>query len=456
MPDPDALLTVAQMRAAEGALIASGSSVEALMELAGRGAAEWVWRVAGRQRVTVLCGPGNNGGDGYVIAQSLRERGGDVVVIAAGEPHGAAAMSARQAYTGEVLGAGADAHGEVFVDCLFGTGLSRAVSGEHVALLDKLARSHRLSIAVDVPSGVDADSGALLAPTLPSYDLTIALGAWKFAHMLMPSAALMGSLHLVDIGVDAPGEAAHVLAAPSLTAPAADAHKYRRGLAMVVGGAMPGAASLAAEACLRAGAGYVRLSAPQPAPASHAIVQSREPDFDKAKAVLIGPGLGRDDAALALLETALQAGVPTVADADALWLLAERKMPGLRAPTILTPHEGEFIRLFGEAKGSKVDRACTAATSSGSVIVYKGPDTVIAAPDGQVAVARRASTWLSTAGTGDVLAGLCASRLAVGGDPFRAACEAVWLHAEAARLAGPAFAADDLVRFIPQAMADRL
>jgi hydroxyethylthiazole kinase-like uncharacterized protein yjeF len=453
MPNPDAILSVAQMRAAEDALIAAGSSVADLMDLAGRGAAEWVWRVAGRQRVTVLCGPGNNGGDGYVIAQSLIVRGADVAVVATGEPRGEAALAARRAFTGEVLGSDVKRQGGVFVDALFGVGLSRSLSGEHAALLTRLADAHQHRIAIDVPSGVDADSGTLLSPALPSYDLTIALGAWKFAHLLMPSAARMGSLQRVPIGIDPQKGAAGRLARPAVHPPAADSHKYQRGLVMVVGGAMPGAASLAAEACLRAGAGYVRLSAAQPARASHAIVQSREPNFAKARAVLVGPGLGRDDPAKALLATALNSGAPTVADADALWLLGEQGRAALPALAIMTPHEGEFTRLFGEAPGNKVDRARVAAAQSGSVIVYKGPDTVIAAPDGQVAVAPRASTWLSTAGSGDVLAGLCASRLAVTGDPFRAACEAVWLHGEAAGLAGPAFATDDLILHIPLAMA---
>jgi len=453
MPNPDQILTVAQMRAAEDQLIGAGSSVAALMDRAGRGAAEWVWRVAARQRVTVLCGPGNNGGDGYVIARALQERGGDVVVVAAAEPRGEAAKAARVAFADEVLGPDADLHGAVFVDCLFGSGLSRPLADAHVVLLDRLARAHAQRIAIDLPSGVDADSGGLLASALPDYDLTLALGAWKVAHGLMPSVAKMGSLQLVEIGISAQVNVAQRLRRPTLAAPGASAHKYTRGLVSVVAGAMPGAAALASEAVLRAGAGYVRLSSAQPARASHAIVQSRELDFAKAKAVLIGPGLGRDAAAGERLRTALDSRVPVVADADALWLLAEEGSGPSATPAIITPHEGEFTHLFPGSTGSKVDRARAAAASIGSVVVYKGPDTVIAAPDGRVAISGRASTWLSTAGTGDVLAGLCASRLAAIGDPFTAACEAVWLHGEAARLSGPAFAADDLVDHIPLALA---
>jgi hydroxyethylthiazole kinase-like uncharacterized protein yjeF len=452
MPDPDQVLTAAQMRAAEEALIEAGSSVAALMDVVGRGAADWVWRLAGRQRVTVLCGPGNNGGDGYVIAQALRERGGDALVVAAYAPKTDAARQARDMFTGEVLDRAADARGEVFVDCLFGSGLTRALHAEDAALVVRLAAAHRISVAIDLPSGVETDSGAVLSEALPDYALTLALGAWKPAHYLMPAAAAMGALHRVEIGVAAVPGAARVLTRPALRAPSAEAHKYRRGLVQVVGGAMPGAASLAAEAALRAGAGYIRLSSDAPARASHAIVQSREPAFEKAKAVLVGPGLGRDAAAWERLSQALAANVPVVADADALWLLGE-KAAEVPPPAIVTPHQGEFDRMFGAGEGSKLDRARAAAARSGSVVVYKGPDTVIAAPDGRAILAPRASTWLSTAGTGDVLAGLCAARLAVIGDPFTAACEAVWLHGEAARLAGAAFAADDLVPQVPSALA---
>ncbi|MEO6042127.1 MAG: ADP/ATP-dependent (S)-NAD(P)H-hydrate dehydratase, partial [Croceibacterium sp.] len=206
----------------------------------------------------------------------------------------------------------------------------------------------------------------------------------------------------------------------------------------------------------RGGAGYVRLLTDDgDAPLSHAIVRRNGLDFGRAKAVLVGPGLGRDDGARTRLTAALESGVAVVADADALGLLADRKS-GLPLPAITTPHAGEFAHLFGDSPGNKIDRTRSAAAGSGSVVVHKGPDTVIAAPDGRVAVAPAASAWLSTAGTGDVLAGLCAARLAVTGDPFGAACEAVWLHGEAARLAGQAFIADDLIARIPAALAQCL
>jgi ADP-dependent NAD(P)H-hydrate dehydratase / NAD(P)H-hydrate epimerase len=218
----DQILSVAQMRAAEDALIAAGTSVDALMQIAGRGAAEWVWRISGGRSVTVLTGPGNNGGDGWVIAEAIRERGGDVAVIAAAEPATAAAKLARSLYRGEVRDAGAKLHGEVLVDCLFGSGLTRPLSAEHTALLSRLAAAHDKRVAIDLPSGVDSDLGQPLNLGLPGYDLTVALGAWKFAHFLMPAAAGMGALRLVEIGVPAVAGAAEAIVQPRFAAPGAD------------------------------------------------------------------------------------------------------------------------------------------------------------------------------------------------------------------------------------------
>ena len=465
--NPDQILDVRQMRAAEEALIASGTSVDELMQRAGRGAADYVWRIAGHRRVTVLCGPGNNGGDGYVIAEAIRERGGRVSVIAASEPKTDAARHARSLYQGEVLGPQAephapDLHGEVFVDCLFGSGLARPLSDEHAALLTRLAAAHRHTIAVDVPSGVDADQGTALNPGLPQFELTISLGAWKFAHFLMPASAKMGALRLVGIDVEAVAGAAQVIGRPRLVAPAPDAHKYRRGLLGVVGGAMPGAALLACEAAQGAGAGYVKLlgagavAAPadlvaDTAPLSEALTDRRW------AALLVGPGLGRHAESLERLVTVLANQIPAVLDADALVLLTPRLLAERTAARIATPHEGELKALETAfdcgGSGAKPARAAALAQASGMVVVAKGPDTVIAAPDGRLACAPRASSWLSVAGTGDVLAGTIASRLAAGADPFAAACEGVWLHGEAARLCGPAFRAGQLAKAVLPAFA---
>ena len=462
MRSPDQVLTIAQMRAAEDAAIARGVSVDELMLRAGRGAAEWVWRMAAGRSVTVLCGPGNNGGDGYVIAETLRERGMAVSVVAPVEPKTDAAAKARSAWQGEVASTADDRHGGVFVDCLFGSGLARPLSAEHEELLARLAARHAFSVAIDLPSGVATDDGALLG-TVPRFDLTLALGAWKPAHFLMPALERMGEVRLVDIGIEPHSGAASVFARPRLSAPERGAHKYSRGLVGVISGSMTGAALLAAGAAMRGGAGYVKLLSDKSHPAAPASLVVDERDLGTAlddrrwSALLVGPGLGRDDTARARLAAVLEVGVPTVIDADALHLLDDEAIEGVDASRLLlTPHEGELARLceaFGISATGKVDHAQGLATRTGMTVLAKGPDTVLASGEGRIAFFRPASTWLSTAGTGDVLAGLAASRLATGRDPFVAAGEAVWLHSEAARIAGSAFTADDLVHSIPAAYA---
>ena len=459
MRAPDQILTVAQMRAAEQALIDAGESVSSLMERAGRGAADYVRRIAAHRPVTVLCGPGNNGGDGYVIARVLRDAGLKVRVIAPLAPATEAAGAAREAWGGEEVD---DAAGGVFVDCLFGSGLSRPLDATLAALLQRLAGQHEQRIAVDLPSGVESDSGAVLNDDLPHYDLTLALGAWKFAHWLMPAMPLMGERRLVDIGIAPIADAARLIGRPALAAPAADAHKYSRGLLAVIGGAMPGAGVLASRAAMHAGAGYVKLFAAHRSPATpdELVVDDRPLDEalgdERIDAVLIGPGLGRDNEAEARLVKALQADLPTLCDADALVLLDPAMLEARSAPLVLTPHAGELDRLcgsFGMGDASRLERVRQLAEASGAVVIAKGPDTLVAAPGEPLRVAPPAPSWLSTAGTGDVLAGIAASRLATGVPAAEAAAQAVWLHGEAARLAGAAFTASGLIEAIPAAFA---
>ena len=453
------VLTVAQMQAAEQALIDAGETVSSLMQRAGRGAAEWVWRVAAGRPVTVLCGPGNNGGDGYVIAETLRQRGSVVTVVAPFVPTTNAARDAAAAYRGDY---GQRGKGGVFVDCLFGSGLARPLGPDLAELLRNLARTHQFRVAVDLPSGIESDRGGPLDPGLPSYDLTIALGAWKFAHFRMPAMRAMGRLVLVPIGVEPVEGAAQWVARPALEAPATDAHKYTRGLVLTVAGPMPGATLLACEAAMRAGAGAVRLAADSLHPTASPDIVLRSDRLvdllgdDRTGAVLIGPGLGRDQTAGDKLTTVLGADVPSVADADALHLLAPDALERRSAPLILTPHEGELeqlARVFGIAAHDKLERARALTAKTGAVVIAKGPDTMIAVPDGRLAVMPSATSWLSVAGSGDVLAGIVASRLAAGREPFSAACEACWLHNEAARLASAPFLASELARKVAAAYA---
>jgi hydroxyethylthiazole kinase-like uncharacterized protein yjeF len=316
-----------------------------------------------------------------------------------------------------------------------------------------LAAAASFSLAVDLPSGVDTDTGASLGAS--GADLTLALGAVKPAHLLQPAASLCGQVRIADIGIVAVSQT-RILERPKLQAPGVDSHKYRRGYAVIAGGAMGGAAMLSARSAMRL-AGYVAITGARlTGPA--ALVHRRWSDVAedaRVGALLIGPGLGRGDAARERLTFALATPHALVLDADALMLLTEAERDALGArdkPVILTPHEGEFAALFGDKNDSKIDRARKAAALSGAFVILKGADTVIAAPDGRVAVAPLAPGWLASAGTGDVLAGCCVARLASGGDAFAAACEAVWLHAKAARLAGPALVADDLPDLIPQAV----
>ena len=461
------ILTVAQMQAAEQRIFDSGTSVETLMERAGRGAAEYVWRIAAGRRVTVLCGPGNNGGDGYVIARTLAERGLDVRVIAPMDPATDAAKAMRAKIDSPIATSGDGSAGHVLVDCLFGSGLSRPLSAEIMLLLRDLSNRHDTHIAIDMPSGIDSDSGQALNDGLPVCDITLALGAWKYAHWMQPANALMGAMRLLQIGVDPMDGAGRLLCKPSLHPPSRLAHKYTRGMCAIVAGAMPGAAQLAAQSAQDAGAGYVKLFADQ---ADHADFE-HTPDLvvetgdlsnlladERINAVLIGPGLGRGEGSRAKLRAAMNGCETVVLDADALMILTPNDLRSGQS-IIATPHEGELARLceeFAVIGGTKLDRARALARQSGMVIVAKGADTIIASPDGELIIAQPATSWLSTAGTGDVLAGIAVSRFATGSSPIDAACEAVWLHGEAARLAGAAFSAGKLARHVSNALGNSI
>lgn len=450
------ILTAAQMRAAEDAAITAGTDVDILINRAGTAVADAVRRLAAGREVLVLCGPGNNGGDGYVAAAVLAAAGHPVRVAATGDPRGDAAKRARAGWFGAV-GTLVDAlPAPILVDALFGTGLTRPLDRPVAIQLDRLAAAAQLAIAVDLPSGVATDDGAVLSEP-PAFAVTFALGAAKPAHLLQPAARYAGAARVLDIGLAIRSEVLG-LAPPDLAEPGPDAHKYSRGMVAIVAGTMGGAADLAALSALRAGAGYALLLTGTPG-ATHAVVRRRfTPDAladDRIGAVVIGPGLGRDDDARRKLDAAFASRRPLVVDGDALHLVDPDRILAHPGPVILTPHEGEFRALFGGGSGSKIDRARAAATASGAIVVYKGPDTVIAAPDGRVRIATHANGWLSTAGTGDVLAGTVGAMLAARHDPFAAATAAVWLHADAARRCGASFIADDLAEALTPARAAR-
>jgi hydroxyethylthiazole kinase-like uncharacterized protein yjeF len=451
-----AILSAAEMRAAEEWAIAAGTDVETLMVRAGAGVAEAAWHFAGGIDTLVICGPGNNGGDGYVVAAMLQRRGVKVRVAAQGAPKTKAARGACAAWGGPIENLADAEPAPLLIDALFGTGLTRRLAQPIAADIIRLAAGASLTIAVDLPSGVATDDGAVLSP-VPDFDMTVALGNPKPSHLLQPAARHMGRLVVADIGLGPIEARTTLLERPRLRVPAPDAHKYSRGTVGVIGGAMWGAAILTASATQRAGAGSVVVAGVDHAGPASLIRKSEVAVLadERLGAVVIGPGLGRDKAADLRLGNALATKHRLVLDADALTLIGASiaRLKRLPVQPILTPHAGEFHRLFGDLRGSKIERTRFAADKASSVVVFKGPDTVIAAPDGRVAVARPGPSWLASAGTGDVLSGIVAAMLVQGLDPFEAAQAAVWLHAEAARRAGPVLIADDLIPALPGAVA---
>jgi len=445
------ILTADRMRAAEQAAIDGGTTVEQLMERAGEALAEAAYRFAGPTPALILCGPGNNGGDGYVAARRLAARGVVVRVAAMNEPKGDAAKWARSQWNGETETlSGSTDPSPLLIDCLFGTGLKRGLEDAVCAQLSRLCGAALLKVACDLPSGVESDSGAELGD-VPTFDMTVTFGALKPAHLLYPAMHKCGRLVLGDIGIEAQTQW-HEIAAPQLPSLDPGGHKYDRGLVHALAGKMPGAIALAAKAAAYAGAGYVRVSTSRSIEGlPSAIVQTdtAEVNDERIGCLLVGPGMGDIPQVLTL---ALTSRAPKVLDADAISNLGEpERLKGQDA--IVTPHEGEFRRLFGEIGGTKAERALEAARRSGAVVVYKGPDTLVASPDGRLGFRRPAPAWLASAGTGDVLAGVIAAMRARGLPPFEAACAGVWLQGRAAEIAGSQMIADDLAQAIPAATA---
>lgn len=436
------ILTAEAMRAAEQRAIDAGTSVETLMERAGTGLAKAIALFTGPRPALVVCGPGNNGGDGYVAARHLAAMGFPVRVAALAEPATAAAQWARGRWDGPVEPFDTAESAPLVVDCLFGTGLKKKLEASVQQRLFDLVDKAIVAVACDLPSGAASDDGGLLSD-VADYDLTVTFGALKPSHRLAPAMHRMGRVALVDIGIEA-GAPWFEIGEPVLPTLAADGHKYSRGLVHALAGHMPGAIALAAKAAAKSGVGYVRLSTSIQIPdLPDSIVQLDTADMsdERIGCVLVGPGLGDIPVVLTL---ALTSKAPKVIDADAIGLIGEpERLIGHDA--IVTPHEGEFVKLFGRLDGSKAERALAAAKACRNVVVHKGPDTLVASPDGRLGFAPPAPAWLATAGTGDVLAGLIAGLKARGMPSFEAACAGVWLHGRAAERAGPDMIADDLI-----------
>jgi hydroxyethylthiazole kinase-like uncharacterized protein yjeF len=445
------ILTADAMRSAEQRVIDGGTTVEDLMERAGTALAEAAYRFTGPVPALVLCGPGNNGGDGYVAARHLAARGVKVRVAALADPRSEAAKWARSMWSGDIEALREDtAAAPVVIDALFGTGLSRGLEQGPARALARLCDDAVVRIACDLPSGVETDSGAELND-VPAFDLTVTFGALKPAHRLYPAMHNCGRVALGDIGIVADTQW-HEIEAPILPHLDPGGHKYDRGLVHMLAGKMPGAIALAAKAAARAGAGYVRVSTARSIegiPSSVVQADSADVNDDRIGCLLVGPGMGEIPQVLTL---ALTSHASKVIDADGLSQLGDPERLK-RQDAIITPHEGEFRKLFGEISGSKADRAAEAARRSGAIVVFKGPDTIVGAPDGRLGFAPPAPAWLASAGTGDVLAGLIAALRARGMPAFESACAAVWLHGRAAEIAGPQLIADDLAEAIPDAIA---
>lgn len=442
------ILTADQVRGAETLAVRSGTSAAELMERAGTLAAEALVHIAGRGEVLILAGTGNNGGDGYVMARILAAKGLDVRVAAFGAPEREPARQAYEKWGRGFKAAEASDPARIFVDALFGIGLSRPLDTPFTDVIERFAASAAFACALDLPSGIEADSGTLLSP-VPRFDLTISFGAAKPAHLLAPAVHHCGRVVTADIGL-AEETMLWANGRPKAHEAAPSAHKFERGTVGVVCGAMPGAAFLAARSAQRSGAGYVTLIADDPDfPASSLVVKSRD-DFrsDGMHALVLGPGLGAGKPARDAADWALGLDVPRVVDADMFTLFRDEPEILFGRGDVMTPHEGEFVRLFGDIAGTKPERARAAAARSGNIVLLKGPDTVIAAPDGRAVINAHAHPRLAVQGSGDVLAGVIAAEIARGRDVFAAACAGVWRHGDAGLRAADGLIAEDLLTLI--------
>jgi hydroxyethylthiazole kinase-like uncharacterized protein yjeF len=478
------VLTNVEMSEADRRTIASGIAGETLMEHAGAAVAGAVMaRFPPGTRVAVVAGAGNNGGDGFVAARHLRQAGYRVSVHLIGRldaVKGDAAQAAQQWQGPTAAGASDLAGTHVIIDALFGAGLDRPVAGDALAAITAMNRAGVPVIAVDLPSGINGTTGAVLGGAVNA-SRTITFFRKKPGHLLLPGRNHCGHVDVAQIGIPAIVLAAILPATcengPALwrdkfPVPTLQGHKYSRGHAVVVSGsrAHTGAARLAAMAALRGGAGLVTLATPRDAldinAAANLAVMVRPIDaateFEamlsdpRFNAVAIGPGAGVGEHTRQMALTALAGPRSVVLDADALTSFADHTEELFAAlnknrNAVLTPHSGEFHRLFGaplekipDASVSKLSAAKAAAGIAGAVVLYKGADTVIAAPDGRTAINANAPPWLATAGTGDVLAGLITGLVAQGMPDFEAAAAAVWIHGEAAATAGPGMISEDL------------
>lgn len=470
-PGKQALYSPAQCASMDAAAPGFGVSIQSLMQAAAHAVARTVQRHWPQGAVLFLCGPGNNGGDALVAAQILREQGRVVSVFSLIDPsarQGTAAWAQTQ-WQGRWESQCPDFRRfSVVVDGLLGAGLDRPVEGETAALIQALAASNVPVCAIDVPSGLDGATGQVRGLVAPA-SVTVSFVRYKPGHVLYPGRDLCGKLELADIGMPAPAlqEATTWLNEPTLWRRylpqlSAHSHKYTRGHALVIGGdRMTGASRLAARAAQRAGAGLVSMAVPPSvwpvyasamdsimvAPLDESITQD-----ERIRAWLVGPGAGLSEETRRLTLALLATGRPCVLDADAISSFAaqpQELLDAVHEQCVLTPHSGEFARVF-DAGPDRLEAARLAARQCGAVMVLKGADTIIAAPDGRALINACAPPWLATGGSGDVLAGLVCGLLTQGMPAFEAAGAAVWLHSQAALEFGPGLIPEDLLQVLPR------
>jgi ADP-dependent NAD(P)H-hydrate dehydratase / NAD(P)H-hydrate epimerase len=485
------LLSSAEMAMADRLAVSLGVESLTLMERAGQIVADVAAEIAGPPggHIAILCGPGNNGGDGFVAGRLLSQRGYRVRLALVGDRGAmagdAAVMAERYQGAIETASNAAEVCGwaHVIIDALFGAGLNRPLAGAAAAVVEAINGSGKPVLAVDVPSGLDGSTGTAGGAVVRA-TRTVTFFRLKPGHLLLPGRTLCGEITLGDIGIPsavldaiAPRVWRNSLALWGREFPRirGEGHKYNRGHAVVVSGGveMSGAARLCARGALRMGAGLVTVASPPDALLAHAsqlnailLKAGQQPQElrhlltdRRYNAVAIGPGLGLGEVSLDRVTTVLSMGAATVLDADAITVAAGAAADLFGAigtlgdrPVVMTPHEGEFKRLFPSLEGCKLQRAIAAAKLSGGVILLKGPDTVIASPDGRAAINDNAPPWLATAGSGDVLTGFVTGLLAQAMPAFEATCAAVWLHGACAKAFGPGLIAEDIPEVLPRVL----
>ncbi len=475
-----------------------GVSLSDLMETAGKRSAEIIINEIVpkiknfNKKIYVICGPGNNGGDGFVVARYLKEEGISIRILSLNsekELNNVVMQKLKDLDTElENIGEISFSEADVVVDAIFGVGINRPVNKNYVKVFREINKESKLIVSLDIPSGVDTDTG-LLMPEAIKADHTITFVYPKLGHYLLPAKKYVGNIHVVDIGipinVNSKIENGYMfhLNSPDYWIsdfkwPAEDDHKYKRGHVLVQSGpeSSTGAARLAAISALRIGAGAVTLSSSREAlnvNATHLTsvmikeINNSEEFFNfldqkKINSLIIGPGCGVNQFTKELTLNALNYKISLILDADAISSFEEESVDFIKAleyskaDVIITPHEGEFNKIFGNLKGSKIERTKSAAIKSKSTVILKGNDTVIASPDGEVIISDKTSPFLATAGSGDVLSGICGGLTAQGMKSFKAACAAQWIHSSIGLIAGPGLIAEDMISIIKDDVPDIL